>query len=44
MATLLERYPNYEADVARFIRDDPMAERRQRIIESYQQTADNGQP
>ena len=44
MATLLERYPNYEADVARFIEQDPLSERRQRIIESYQKTAQNRQP
>jgi len=44
MATLLERYPNYEADVARFIDKDPLAKRRQRIIESYQQTAHTGSP
>ncbi|MDR9390240.1 MAG: glycosyltransferase family 2 protein [Wenzhouxiangella sp.] len=44
MATLLERYPNYEADVARFIEQDPLAKRRQRIVESYQKTAHNGAP
>jgi len=35
MAKLIERYPNYEQDVAAFIKADPMARRRQTIVEYY---------
>ncbi len=44
MAILRERYPRYEADVARFIEEDPLAERRQRIVELYRKTTHNRQP
>jgi len=41
MARLVERYPNYPKDVADFIANDPMANRRRAIVEYYQKTAHN---
>ena len=38
---LAKRYPNYESDVAAFIKDDPMAARRQQIVEYYRKTPHN---
>lgn len=38
---LAQRYPNYESDVAEFIKNDPMASRRQQIVEYYQKTPHN---
>lgn len=36
METLLSRYPHYMEQVRMFIEADPMAERRQQIVETYQ--------
>lgn len=44
MTELLKRYPNYTNDVAAFIKKDPMAQRRQAIVEYYQNSEHNKHP
>jgi len=41
MEALIKRYPNYEHDVASFIKADPMAKRRRAIVEYYQNSQQN---
>ncbi len=44
MAQLISRYPSYEQDVAKFIAEDPMSDRRGQIVEYYQKTPHNKNP